>query len=111
MFLMTVMILAAIGLPVGLAATLITHDLHRLVELTAIGTALSFLVVVFAWRWAVKHDVATQEAKTPWLHEASSIAHGLDAWGLLRGEVKYTVQHAENADGPSESVSDSQAQP
>jgi hypothetical protein len=88
MFIMSVILIAMIGLPVGLAMTLVTHDLNRLVELTTVGTAICMAVVALTWRWALRHEVASQEAKTPWLHVPSSITTGVDAWGVLRGEIR-----------------------
>jgi hypothetical protein len=88
MFLVSTVAIGMIALTVIMAASLVTHDLTRLIELTAAGTALSFLCVVVSWRRAMKHSMAGQEAVTPWLHVPSSIAHGVDAWQVLRGEAK-----------------------
>ena len=102
MFVMSVLMIAAIGLPVGLAASLITHDLNRLVELTAVGTAISFLVVVWTWRWAMKKELAAQEAATPWLHVPSSVAGGIDAWRVLTGDTSAAAPPAEAREEPAD---------
>lgn len=101
MFVTAVLIIAAIGLPVGLAASLITHDLNRLVELTAAGTAICCLVVAWTWRWAMKKEVAAQEAATPWLHVPSTIAGGINAWRVLEGREAAAERPEEPAEASS----------
>jgi len=104
MFLISALVIAAIGLPMGLAMSLVTHDLMRLVELTSAGTGAAFLVLVLAWRWAMKHEAASIEAKTPWMAAAATIVPNLDAWGVLRGEVAAPGAE-EPASAASETVS------
>jgi hypothetical protein len=112
MFLTSIIVLAAIGLPMGLACSLVTHDLNRLVLLTSIGTVAAFLFLVVVWRWARSKDVDTLEARTPWLNTVSEIDSRIEAWRFLRGEPRRdSAAAAPAAPAQAQAANDSSVSP